>query len=369
MNHKITLIIIGLLFLLTLPLSSNAQLPAPADVLITASDKTVYYYANNGKRYVFPNEDIYYSWFFNFDDVVSVTDEELASIPIGGNVTHRPGVRMIKLQTDPKTYAVAPGGVLRWITSEQIAQELYGAEWGNYVNDVSDALFVNYTVGEPIESPEDYSPFGVAAETTSINANKGLPVSHSSLRANTAAPRTVSKPTEEPGEPLFAAQEELNTVHREQALNHINQLRASEGKEPLILNEKLSEIALVHSKDMALNINALSHDGSLGEAPSERIKQGKVPNLSDSGQFTNLPYPNDIGWNAENVGLRDTHYYGSIESAIQDLHEWFMQEPADEYNHRTTMLSTLAPFNQVGIGLFLDQNGQLWITEDFVSIE
>ena len=57
---------------------------------------------------------------------------------------------MIKLSTDPKTYAIAPGGILRWVTSEAVAVSLYGTDWATKVDDVSDAFFVNYSLGEPI---------------------------------------------------------------------------------------------------------------------------------------------------------------------------------------------------------------------------
>ncbi len=347
----------------------GAELPDPADVLVKASGPAVYYYASDGKRYVFPNENVYYSWFFNFDDIVTITDEELASIPIGGNVTNRPGIRMIKLQTDPKTYAVAPGGILRWVTTEEIAESMYGHEWNQYVDDVSDALFVNYTIGNPIEEAGDYEPETAASSAGTINADKGLPVGSNPRRSNTAAPRSIDRPDTQVGDALEVSEEELNTTYRQYALNHINQLRADNEKEPLTLNEQTSEIALAHSRDMAENLGALSHDGSLGETASERIKQGKVPDFANPGQFITLPHPNNIGWSGENVGMRDTHFFESIEAAIDDQHLWFMDEADDEYNHRTTMLSTLAPFSAIGIGLYMDELGRLWITEDFISLQ
>jgi len=80
--------------------------------------------------------------------VVSVA--ELAAVPFGGSVTYRPGSRMIKVQTDPKVYAVAKGGVLRWVTSEAVAKALYGLLWNGLISDISDAFFVHYVVGAPI---------------------------------------------------------------------------------------------------------------------------------------------------------------------------------------------------------------------------
>lgn len=116
------------------------------------SSSAVYYCGADGKRYGFPNERVYFSWYEDFDEVVELTDAELASVPLGGNVTYRPGVRMVKLESIPNVYLVEPGGVLRWIQSPSLAVQLYGAEWAKNVHDLSDALFTNYRLGEPISS-------------------------------------------------------------------------------------------------------------------------------------------------------------------------------------------------------------------------
>jgi hypothetical protein len=142
--------------------------------LIKASLPAVYYYGADGKRYVFTNQKAYMTWYPDFSGVRTITDGELATIPIGGNVTYRPGVKMIKIQTDPKVYAVAANGNLRWVTTESIASCLYGANWGTKIDDVSDAFFVNYSVGSPINNCTDYSPSAATAGAQSINVDKGL---------------------------------------------------------------------------------------------------------------------------------------------------------------------------------------------------
>jgi Listeria-Bacteroides repeat domain (List_Bact_rpt). len=118
--------------------------------LIKGSFPAVYYCGNDGKRYVFVNEKAYFSWYPDFSTVKTISDETLALIPLGGNVTYRPGSRMVKIQSDRKVYAVARGGTLRWIMTEAIAARLYGANWNKMIDDVSDAFFVNYVLGAPI---------------------------------------------------------------------------------------------------------------------------------------------------------------------------------------------------------------------------
>ncbi len=142
--------------------------------LIKASLPAVYYYGADGSRYVFPDEKTYMTWYSDFSTVKTITDGELAAIPIGGNVTYRPGTKMVKITTDPKVYAVAANGTLRWVETESIANSLYGSDWASMVQDVSDPFFVNYTVGDPISDASDFDPAAATASATSINVDKGL---------------------------------------------------------------------------------------------------------------------------------------------------------------------------------------------------
>jgi hypothetical protein len=82
----------------------------------------------------------------------------MAAIPLGRNVTYRPGVKMVKFATAPTTYAVALGGVLRPIKDEAAASVLYGADWNTKIDDVSDAFFPDYRFGAPVTSGNDYAP-------------------------------------------------------------------------------------------------------------------------------------------------------------------------------------------------------------------
>jgi len=113
--------------------------------LIKASGAAVYYYGADGMRYTFPTEDVYMSWYSDFSTVKTITDAELAAIDMGGNITVRPGTKLVKITTDPKTYAVETGGVLRHITSEAAAVALYGDDWASRIIDVDDTLWFNYS--------------------------------------------------------------------------------------------------------------------------------------------------------------------------------------------------------------------------------
>lgn len=130
---------------------------APVNASASAGDlikmdglSSVYYLGSDGKRYVFPNEATYMSWYSDFSGVVTITASELQSYPLGGNVTMRPGTKLVKITTDPSVYAVEPNGVLRKIQSEAQAAALFGSNWNKRVVDVADSFFTNYTIGSAL---------------------------------------------------------------------------------------------------------------------------------------------------------------------------------------------------------------------------
>ncbi len=141
--------------------------------LIKASGPAVYYYSQDGKRYVFPNEATYRTWFSDFSGVQVVTDNELAQIMIGGNATYRPGTRLIKITTDPKVYAVSGGGILRWVSTEAVARSLFGDQWASSVDDVPDPFFINYQIGSPITQTNEYTASTEQSQSSSIDIDRG----------------------------------------------------------------------------------------------------------------------------------------------------------------------------------------------------
>ncbi len=116
------------------------------DLIKTDAYSTVYYLGEDGKRYGFPNEATFFSWYDDFSGVMTVAQDELESYRVAGMITMRPGTKLVKIQSDPRVYAVEPGGALRWIDSEETAQALYGDAWNTIIVDVPDAFIGNYSV-------------------------------------------------------------------------------------------------------------------------------------------------------------------------------------------------------------------------------
>lgn len=147
------------------------KLPCPAGAGVNDPCKAVYYYGSDGRRHAFPNERTYFTWYANFDAVVTVNGAFMASIPLGSNVTYHPGVRMVKFTTVNTVYAVARRGLLRPIASEAVAAALYGANWNRQIDDISDAFYANYTYGASINNASDFNPSAESAAVTTIDAN------------------------------------------------------------------------------------------------------------------------------------------------------------------------------------------------------
>lgn len=133
--------------------TNGAKAAAQAGDLIKKDGlSTVYYLGSDGKRYVFPHESVFFSWYSDFSSVVTVSASELSSYPLGANIVMRPGTKLVKITSDPSVYTVSPNGVLHKIQSEADAIALFGANWAQRVVDVADSFFTNYTIGTPLTS-------------------------------------------------------------------------------------------------------------------------------------------------------------------------------------------------------------------------
>lgn len=139
--------------------------PLPLAGLIRGVSTRAVYLLHNGKRYAFPTERVFKSWYANFNAVIVVSDADLATVPLAGNVTYRPGIRLVKLQTDNRVFAIGRYGVLRHIASEAAARDLYGDAWATLVDDIMDITFGNYLEGAPIVSSADFSRTAESAVT------------------------------------------------------------------------------------------------------------------------------------------------------------------------------------------------------------
>jgi len=149
------------------------KLACPPSTIGDHPCRAVYHWGIDGKRHAFPNEDTYKSWFADFVGVQTIDATSMANLMLGTNVGVRPGSRLVKFQTEPRTYAVDAGGVLRWVTSEDAARALYGTEWAKQVRELPDTSASSYTYGAPVNSTADFDPAARMAAAPTIDADTG----------------------------------------------------------------------------------------------------------------------------------------------------------------------------------------------------
>lgn len=143
--------------------------PASATLDVNHPCKAVYYYGSDGKRHAFPNEQTYWTWYGAFGNIVLVTPELMQNIPLGRNVTYKPGARLVKFTTSNRVYAVSKGGVLHAIANEAIAISIFGADWAKMVDDINDVFYGNYVIGDEIDSSRGWDQKKTLSSTKVIN--------------------------------------------------------------------------------------------------------------------------------------------------------------------------------------------------------
>lgn len=181
MKHKLFL---GLAMMFLLPFAGQAQevetimyeeptLEA-GDTFRSETSTAVYYLGADGMRYVFPDDTTFLTWYDNFDDVKWVSENTIGTYQIGGNVTYRPGVSLLSIASNNTYYAVGQNGTLHPLADADVAAQLYGMEYKEYVNELPEAFFGNYTMGSEIELASQYDKNASMADAQTINQDKGL---------------------------------------------------------------------------------------------------------------------------------------------------------------------------------------------------
>ncbi len=132
----------------------------PAEVtgyyITSPSFSTVYYITDEGTRFAFMNTNAYFTWSDTFGDVQEVEDGDLSDYSLAGVMLPKAGVVLVKIQSDPSVYMLDEGDdplvpVLRKITTEDIAIEMYGSDWADYVIDVEPTFFTKFEIGDEVD--------------------------------------------------------------------------------------------------------------------------------------------------------------------------------------------------------------------------
>lgn len=127
--------------------------PHPGD-LIKSPASDVYYYGEDENRHAFPDESVFRSWYPKDADILTVAGYQLATIPLGGNVTLRPGL-LTRIVGSAAVYVVDVGRELRPFVSPSLIEALFGPSWATFIREIGAALVQNYSLGTPISSVTD----------------------------------------------------------------------------------------------------------------------------------------------------------------------------------------------------------------------
>lgn len=145
------------------------KLQCPRAAQVNDPCTTVYFYGSDGLRHAFTSEAAYFSWYNDYGTVQTVEPDFMSQVPLGPNVTYRPGKRLIKFQSVRTVYAVASQGQLRPISSEAEARTLYGSSWNRQIDDVSDIFFGDYHIGGGVGDGAAYDRLNELDNATSPN--------------------------------------------------------------------------------------------------------------------------------------------------------------------------------------------------------
>ena len=147
------------------------ECPAQSALETNHPCRTVYYHSTLGTRHPFPNEKVFFTWYNGFSNINIISRDAMAEIPLGQNVTYRPGSTMVKFQSVNTVYLVTRGGVLRAVDSETTAEDLYGLNWNRFIHDISDVFLGNYDIGSPVLFADEFNIAGTYGSVSTITDN------------------------------------------------------------------------------------------------------------------------------------------------------------------------------------------------------
>jgi hypothetical protein len=75
-------------------------------VIIKTATYPAVYYVSGGKKYLFVNRVTFGTWRADFSGLKVVSQADFDSVNLGGNVTARPGVSLVKFDNSANVYAV-----------------------------------------------------------------------------------------------------------------------------------------------------------------------------------------------------------------------------------------------------------------------
>ncbi len=220
----------------------------------------------------------------------------------------------------------------------------------NHKNDVLNPIFDYYNkINFKLLSPIQISNLGLNAQ------NNGISFDYNDKDGNKkTADIKVTSPIQK-GIDIGLLEIEIH--------NLINNERRNNGLTALSLDSKLSDIARVHSQDMAQN-NFFAHENLRGQDPTARASAQGYSCYKSYGSY----YTSGI---AENI-FQNNLYTSTTSINFIPFHDWSTQSEIAESTvqgwmnspgHRQNILTST--YDKEGIGVAIASDDKVYITEDF----
>lgn len=124
----------------------------------SAYDAAEVYLVSDDQIWLVPDENVYFSWFTSWDEVLPVSqatiDVYVESFDYKGDLKLAPGTRVMATSSN-KVYVIGSDYKLHWITSETVADEIYGSDWNQGIVEVESTYLWKYANGSDVTSGDD----------------------------------------------------------------------------------------------------------------------------------------------------------------------------------------------------------------------
>ncbi len=137
----------------------NSNKPLEDKTFVRTLDNPTIYFIDGEHKKPVPNEQIFFTYNNNWDSVKWINKEDLNEYKLGDYLLPKPNTVLIKITSNKKTYLITEteGGLpaIRWISSEKVAESIYGGDWKDYVIDIPPTMFVNFKKLSPLRAFEN----------------------------------------------------------------------------------------------------------------------------------------------------------------------------------------------------------------------
>lgn len=107
------------------------------------------------RRPLFTNET-YFTYEESTDAVIEVSENTMHKFTLGAPLAPKAGTVLVKTPSLSRVYWIEEDMYgtpeLRWVTSEAVAEEMFGEDWSAYVLDIEPSVFVRFAMGADIDA-------------------------------------------------------------------------------------------------------------------------------------------------------------------------------------------------------------------------